>query len=107
MPSRLSDWGDSPLHRHGLSPSPPHYRDDLPLRISTAPEAGGRFNTDPYATKRTPDNNWVKTGSHVMIVGGEAKAMMAGYPRDANPDPKKPYVMWPGSAYEHLMIPVK
>jgi hypothetical protein len=67
----------------------------------------GTSNTDPYATKQTPDNNWVKTGSHVMIVGGEAKGMMEGYPRDAKPDPKKPYVMWPGTPYEHLMIPVK
>jgi hypothetical protein len=29
----------------------------------------GASNTDPYATGETPDNNWVKTGSHVMIVG--------------------------------------
>jgi hypothetical protein len=25
----------------------------------------------------------------------------------ADADPTKPYVMWPGSPYEHLMIPVK
>jgi len=43
----------------------------------------GASNTDPYATKPAPDNNWVKTGSHVMIVGAEAKGMMEGYPRDA------------------------
>jgi hypothetical protein len=67
----------------------------------------GASNSDPYATKATADNNWVKTGSHVMIVGGEAKSMMQGYPRDAKPDPKKPYVMWPGTPYEHLMLPVK
>jgi hypothetical protein len=67
----------------------------------------GASNTDPYATKETADNNWVKTGSHVMIVGGEAKAMMQGYPRDAKADPNMPYVMWPGSPYEHLMLPVK
>jgi hypothetical protein len=67
----------------------------------------GASNTDPYATKAMPDNNWVKTGAHVMIVGGEAKSMMQGYPRDAKPDPKKPYVMWPGTPYEHLMLPVK
>jgi len=42
-----------------------------------------------------------------MIVGAEAKNMMEGYPRDAKPDPKKPYVMWPGTPYEHLMLPVK
>ena len=67
----------------------------------------GTSNTDPYATEETPDNNWIKTGSHVMIVGAEAKGMMQGYPRDAKPDPTKPYVMWPGTPYEHLMLPVK
>jgi hypothetical protein len=41
-----------------------------------------------------------------MIVGLAAKTM-AGYPRTADPDPTKPYVMWPGSAYEHLMLSVK
>ncbi len=48
-----------------------------------------------------------KTGSHVMIVGAEAKSMMQGYPRDAKADPNKPYVMWPGTPYEHLMLPTK
>ena len=67
----------------------------------------GASNTDPYATGKTADNNWVQTGSHVMIVGGEAKAMLQGYPHDPKPDPTKPYVMWPGTAYEHLMLPVK
>jgi hypothetical protein len=42
-----------------------------------------------------------------MIVGAEAKSMLAAYPRDAKPDPSKPYVMWPGTPYEHLMLPVK
>src|SRR5271163_3821513 len=63
----------------------------------------GASNTDPYATKEMPDNNWIKTGSHVMIVGGEAKSMLQGYPRDAKPDPTKPYVMWVPIPYEHLI----
>src|ERR1700674_488669 len=67
----------------------------------------GASNTDPYATKEMPDNNWIKTGSHVMIVGAEAKSMLQGYPRDAKPDPTKPYVMWADTPYEHLMLPVK
>jgi hypothetical protein len=68
----------------------------------------GASNTDPYATKESPDNNWVKTGPHVMIVGAEAKGMMQAYPRDAKAaDPQKPYVMWPGTPYEHLMLPTK
>jgi hypothetical protein len=69
--------------------------------------AGGTdaSNTDPYAQKPDANNNWVKTGPHVMIVG--AKGMLASYPRDAKPDTKKPYVMWPDRPYEHLMVPVK
>jgi hypothetical protein len=67
----------------------------------------GASNTDPYATKKTPDNNWIKTGSHVMIVGAEAKSMSQAYTRAAKPDPTQPYVMWPGTPYEHLMLPVK
>jgi len=66
----------------------------------------GASNTDPYATKQTPDNNWIRTGTHVMIVGSGAK-MLDGYPRSAKADPTKPYVMWPGTEYEHLMLPVK
>jgi hypothetical protein len=33
-------------------------------------------NTDPYATKPTADNDWVKTGPHIMIVG--SKEVLAG-----------------------------
>jgi hypothetical protein len=67
---------------------------------------GGASNTDPYATKEEPGNNWIKTGAHVMIVGSGAK-MLDGYPRDAKADPTRPYVMWPGTQYEHLMMPVR
>jgi hypothetical protein len=66
----------------------------------------GASNTDPYSMEKTADNHWIQTGSHVMIVGAAAKAMV-GYPKVADPDPTKPYVMWPGTPYEHLMIPVK
>jgi hypothetical protein len=66
----------------------------------------GASNTDPYAKGETADNNWVRTGAHVMIVGAEAQSMMQLYPREAKADPAKPYVMWPGSPYEHLMLPV-
>ena len=62
-------------------------------------------NTDPFATKPEPNNNWIETGSHVMIVG--AKGMMAGYPRTPKPDTSQPYVMYPDTPYEHLMMPVQ
>lgn len=66
----------------------------------------GASNTDPYATEEAPDNNWIKTGAHIMIVGSGAK-MLSGYSRDAKPDPSTPYVMWAGTPYEHVMLPVQ
>ena len=69
--------------------------------------AGGTdaSNTDPYAAAPTADNNWIGTGPHVMVLN--AMDMMAGYPADAKPDTSKPYVMWPGTPYAHLMIPIR
>jgi len=67
----------------------------------------GASNTDPYATGKTADNYWIQTGPHVMIMGGDAKAMLESYPHEPKGDPKHPYVMWPGTPYQHLMLPVK
>jgi hypothetical protein len=67
----------------------------------------GASNTDPFATKQTPTNNWIKTGPHVTIVGAEAKGMVQAYPWDPKGDPNKPYVMWAGTPYEHVMLQVK
>jgi hypothetical protein len=64
----------------------------------------GASNSDPYARTQTAGNHWVKTGPHVMILGPSVKSM--GYPMGLDPDPAKPYVMWPDSPYAHLMIPV-
>lgn len=60
-------------------------------------------NTDPFATK--PDGAWISTGPHVMIVG--SAAALNGYPSGPRPDTKAPYVMWAGTPYAHLMVPVK
>lgn len=62
-------------------------------------------NTDPYATQPTATNNWIETGPHIMIVG--SKELLAGYPSGAKPDTSAPYVMWAGTPYAHLMVPVK
>jgi hypothetical protein len=70
--------------------------------------AGGTdaSNTDPYATKPDAGNHWIKTGAHVMIVGAE-QSFYDMYPKNADPDTAVPYVMWAGTPYQHLMIPVK
>lgn len=63
-------------------------------------------NTDPYAQKPGADTHWIKTGPHVMIVGAES-SFYDMYPKSADPDTAAPYVMWPGTPYQHLMIPIK
>ena len=70
--------------------------------------AGGTdaSNTDPYATRPTASNHWIKTGPHVMIVGGD-QSFLDAYPKNADPDTSAPYVMWAGTPYQHLMAPVK
>lgn len=68
--------------------------------------AGGTdaSNTDPYSVK--PDKHWIKTGPHVMIVGADS-SFYDMYPKGADPDTSVPYVMWAGTPYQHLMIPVR
>lgn len=68
--------------------------------------AGGTdaSNTDPYATAPTADNDWVKTGPHLMVVG--SPDVLKGHPAGGKPDTRAPYVMWAGTPYAHLMIPV-
>ena len=70
--------------------------------------AGGTdgSNTDPYATKPESGNHWIKTGPHIMIVGGDA-SFYDSYPKSADPDTSQPYVMWAGTPYQHLMAPVR
>lgn len=70
--------------------------------------AGGTdaSNTDPYAQKPEPNNHWIKTGPHIMILGADA-SFYDSYPKSADPDTKEPYVMWAGTPYQHLMAPVK
>ncbi len=63
-------------------------------------------NTDPHAARPDASNHWVTTGPHVMIVGADA-AFYASYPRGADPDTAAPYVMWAGTPYQHLMVPVR
>jgi hypothetical protein len=63
-------------------------------------------NTDPYADKPTTENHWIKTGPHIMVVGADP-SFYSQYPKAADPDTSVPYMMWPGTPYQHLMAPIK
>ena len=62
----------------------------------------GTSNHDPYATDKS---HWVKTGPHVMIVGKAAQEMAPNYPNKVDADSSHPFVMFPGTKYQHLMLP--
>ena len=90
-------WADAWVHYK----APPDGTPGVIYMLSGGTDAS---NTDPYAAKPTAENDWIKTGPHIMLVG--SKPMLAGYPSGAKPDTSAPYVMWAGTPYAHLMVPV-
>ena len=63
----------------------------------------GASNTDPFATGPTADNQWVVTPAHIMVLYADPK-MLDSYPTD--PKSGGPWVMWKGTPYAHVMVPV-
>jgi len=63
----------------------------------------GSSNVDPFAEGPTDDNQWVVEGPHVMILVPDP-ALLEGVPTD--PGTGGPYVMWKGTPYAHIMVPV-
>jgi hypothetical protein len=61
-------------------------------------------NYDPFATAPKPGEKWVTTGPHVMVVG--MAGMLEDLPKSPA-EPKKPFIMWSGTSYEHIMMPVR
>jgi hypothetical protein len=64
----------------------------------------GASNTDPFATEQTPDNEWVQAGPHLMVITPDP-AQLAAIPTD--PATGGPWVMWSGTPYAHVMVPVE
>jgi len=60
-------------------------------------------NTDPYDTKQDRGEVWVQEGAHLMVVFPDPK-LLEGISED--PNNGGPYVMWKGTPYAHLMVPV-
>jgi hypothetical protein len=62
-------------------------------------------NLDPFNIKPPEGLEWITTGPHLMIfnVGDTLK----DYPTGKQPDTTKPFVMYPGTPYAHLMTPVQ
>jgi hypothetical protein len=60
-------------------------------------------NTDPFATEPAAGEDWVISAPHVMVLLPD-KLDPAAYSTDH--DAGGPYVMWAGTPYEHVMMPV-
>jgi hypothetical protein len=63
----------------------------------------GASNTDPFATGPTATNDWVVSPPHIMVLYSDLK-MLDAFPTD--PKSGGPWVMWKGTPYAHLMVPV-
>jgi len=67
-----------------------------------APGGGYGSNKDPYATKAAPDNEWGYDPPHIMLLVTDPKELQ-GLPTTRQ---SGPWVMWTGTSYAHVMIPV-
>ena len=61
-------------------------------------------NSDPYASEPTAADDWVTgLGAHIMMLVPDP-SLLEGVSTDHRNG--GPWVMWPGTPYAHLMIPV-
>jgi hypothetical protein len=63
----------------------------------------GASNTDPFATAPTPTDAWVISPAHVMVIVSNP-AQLEGIPAD--PQNGGPWVMWKGTKFADIMVPV-
>jgi hypothetical protein len=62
-------------------------------------------NTDPYATEKTSDEDWVEDlGAHLMILVPDRSAY-----ENISTDPHNggPWIMFPDTPYAHIMVPIE
>lgn len=95
MDSEWMEWADAWANKKDYAP------DALGISYMLAGD-GGASNIDPYAEGPTEGNEWIREGAHLMIVA--PAAMLEAYPTD--PENGGPYVMWKGTPYAHLMVPI-
>jgi hypothetical protein len=60
-------------------------------------------NTDPFATEPEAGNEWMNSPAHVMLLLPEDLVESGFSPDHASGGP---WIMWAGTPYEHIMMPV-
>lgn len=61
-------------------------------------------NTDPFATQPPEGQDWIVTAPHVMIFPTNPASLAK---MSTDPATGGPYVMWRGTPYAHVMMPVQ
>jgi hypothetical protein len=61
-------------------------------------------NSDPFATKPAPGEKWMKEQPHIMVI---VPGRLDPKAHSSDPHGGSPWIMWGGTPYEHLMVPVK
>jgi hypothetical protein len=59
--------------------------------------------TDPFKTEPGPGEQWVVSPPHIMLISPDP-ASLANLPGE--PSGGGPWVMWKGTPYQHVMMPV-
>jgi hypothetical protein len=95
MDSEWMEWADA------WSNKKEYVADTLGISYMLAGD-GGASNIDPYAEGPTADNEWIREGAHLMIL--VPPELLERFPTD--PHNGGPYVMWKGTPYAHLMVPI-
>ncbi len=96
MDSEWMEWADAWANKKDYE------ADALGISYMLAGDEGAS-NIDPYAEGPTDDNEWIKEGAHLMILA--PPALLEAFPTD--PHSGGPYVMWKGTPYAHLMVPIE
>ena len=89
-------WGDAWMNKK------PFKAEKIGIAYMLAGDTGAS-NIDPYAQKRTSDNQWIAEGPHIMVLLPDP-AQLDALPTD--PSQGGPYVMWKGTPYAHIMVPI-
>jgi hypothetical protein len=90
------DWNYAFLAGEAPSPAVP----GLAYMLQGGSDAS---NTDPMATEPAAGDEWVSSPPHVMLLlPGELDPGVFS----ADHDSGQPYIMWAGTPYQHIMMPV-
>lgn len=81
----------------------PFQSDKVGIAYMLAGDTPGVSNVDPYAQAPTAENQWIAEGPHMMILVPDPAVLEA---LTTDPQAGDPYVMWKGTPYAHIMLPV-